>query len=953
MTTRKKALAVLLATLQVAWSFSWGAYEAVAQVVNAASAQVHTGGVPVIPASAVGALSPVGRTMALPQASLTASFVPGLSPVPALTPSAVLAPAALMTPSAMMAAPALQAARPAPARASAAALARPVAAAPALQAAALSAASKDGTMATVRRDAPVEDSSRAGAESFAALYPEALIEGAKGTLADPVQAPAASSRRSIFRFAPVAAAKNDAPLPVETPAAKTPAAAPAKSFFHRPAVRLALAAGVAAVAFAGPLLAANVGVVAAAGSVALSVIGIPQIWKNFKGGKDSVKDLAIASPLIWFAAATLLSVVSIGSGASLWWNLANVAGVVERGVVVGQINWHKRDRKELKATALTALAVLAPLPLIAGAIFMPLSAWLTASFTAAMGLLWVLNWPQIRQNFKIFEKEGRAPQGIAPMYPALVVAGSLLHLYAAVMGGDIRWAVNAAIGILTATIVLSQIYAPKATNSLIGPLVRLVDRLLPGKPAAPATADAALKAKAKALIAPLLSAGLSRHAATDGGRAMAKALEAARALPGRSVVFLEAPTAAGKSTLAEGLKTTLGTRIKVFPVDRYFKPKAEVPVGPDGQPDFDRPESLYLDRVADDIRTLLAGGKVEMPLNDMATQTTRFDSGEYLSLGADEVLIVDSIYASHDKLIKAAAGAATLNVYLDAPAVIRLARRLRRDRLERGIPAETNLKRWPVILQDEKEFILPLKRRADFVVNLIGSEEIGKLADTYGDVLAAEWAANGEDPALTARFLEGIRSSLLADQNSRAMRILITGPPGSGKTTYGKMLARDYGMIHISVGELLRGKAASDPALAAEMSKGELVDSALVRGVVLERLSRPDVQAAGFVLDGFPRRPEEIGVIESWMKEGNTIDALVNLQTPVSELQRRIAARGRMDDSPDVFARRMEIYREETAPVLEHFRKTVKVLETDAAGPDAEANYAGVRELVDQVRAEP
>ncbi|MEQ1920754.1 MAG: nucleoside monophosphate kinase, partial [Elusimicrobiota bacterium] len=368
----------------------------------------------------------------------------------------------------------------------------------------------------------------------------------------------------------------------------------------------------------------------------------------------------------------------------------------------------------------------------------------------------------------------------------------------------------------------------------------------------------------------------------------------------------------------------------------------EVPVGPDGQPDFDRPESLYLDRVADDMRTLLAGGRVELPLNDMATQTTRFDSGEYLTLGADEVLVVDSIYASHEKLTQAAVGRATLNVYLDAPAVIRLARRLRRDRLERGISAETNLKRWPVILQNEKDFILPLKRRADFVVNLIGTDEIGKLADTYGQVLAAEWAAHGEDAALTARFLEGIKSSLAADQNARTMRILITGPPGSGKTTYGKMLARDYGMIHISVGELLRAKAAADPALAAEMAKGELVDSALVRGVVLERLSRPDVQASGFVLDGFPRRPEEIGVIESWMKEGGRIDALVNLNTPVAELSRRIAARGRMDDSPEVFKRRMEIYNEETAPVLEHFRKTARVLETPADASDADANYAGV-----------
>lgn len=945
MPARKKALAVLLATLQVAWSFSWGAYEAVAQVVHAPAARVQIGGVPVIPASAVGGFSTVGA-LPLAQMPLSAAFVPGLQPVPgALAPSALAVPA-LAAPAAVSAAAAVAAA---PARAGLPVLARPVAAqavaAPA--AASLSAAAaRDAAVSGLRRDAPVEDSSRAGADSFAALYPEALIKVGDGSLAGPVQASAARSTRSFLRLAP-AAAKAEGPAPVEALEAKAPAA-PAKPFWHRPAVRIAAFAAVAAVAALGPLLAANVGVVAAAGSVALSVIGIPQIWKNFKGGKDSVRDLAIASPLIWFGAATLLSVVSIGSGASFWWNVANIAGVIESGAVVGQINWHKRDKKELKATALTAAAALGVLPLIAGAVFMPLSAWLTASFAAAMGLLWVLNWPQIRQNFKIFEKEGRAPQGIAPMYPALVIAGSLLHLYAALMGGDLRWSINAAIGILTASIVLAQIYAPKTTNRIIGPLVRLVDRLLPGRKA-PAD-PAALQAKARSLIAPLLPAGLARHAATDGGRTLERALARARELPGRSVVFLEAPTAAGKSTLAEGLKTSLGARIKVFPVDRYFKPKAEVPLGPDGEPDFDRPDSLYLDRVASDMRTLLAGGSIELPLNDMASQTTRFDSGDFMTLGPDEVLVVDSIYASHDKLVGAAEGRATLNMYLDAPAVVRLARRLKRDALERGIPAETNLKRWPVILANEAEFILPLKKRADFVVNLIGSSELEKLADTYGSVLAAEWAAHGEDPALTARFLEGIRSSLAADAAGRPLRILITGPPGSGKTTFGKMLARDYGMIHISVGELLRAKAASDPALAAEMSKGELVDSALVRAVVLERLSRPDVAASGFILDGFPRRPEEIGVIESWIKEGGRIDALVNLKTPAAELSRRIAARGRMDDSPEVFARRMEIYKEETAPVLEHFRSTIPVLEADAAAADAAVNYPAVKALVEKLK---
>ncbi|MEK7234919.1 MAG: hypothetical protein AAB268_13975 [Elusimicrobiota bacterium] len=710
--TRKKALAALLATLQIAWSFSWGAYEAVAQVVYAPTASVPTGGVPGIPASAVGAFCLFNQTVPLAQGALTAAFVPGLQPmVPMLTPGAALSPAALTA----------------------------------------------ASLVTATPPASIEENGRAGDAAFAALYPEALIQVGERTFAGPVSGRTATSLRPD-RLPILAAAKVGGPVPVATLEAKAPAA-PVKPLWYRPLVRVAAFTVVASVA--GPILAAYVGVVAAAGSVALSVIGIPQIVKNFKAGRDGVKDLAIASPLIWFAAATMLSVVSIGSGASLWWNVANVAGVIESGVVVAQIDWHKRDAKELKATGLTAAAVLGVLPLIAGAVFMPLSSWLTVSFAAAMGLLWVLNWPQIRQNLKIFEKEGRAPQGIAPMYPALVIAGSLLHFYAAVMGGDLRWAINASIGILTAAIVLAQIYAPRATNSVVGPIVRLIERLLPGK-AAPADADA-LQAKARALIAPILPSSLSRHVATDGGRAMSLALQRAKALPGRSVVFLEAPTAAGKSTLAEGLHTSLGPRIKVFPVDRYFKPRKEVPVGPDGQPDFDRPESLYLDRVAADMRTLLAGGRVELPLNDMVTQTTRFDSGEFMVLGGDEVLIVDSIYALHAKLISAAKGRRTLNLYLHAPAVVRLARRLSRDRRERGISADTNLSRWPVILQDEIKFILPLKRRAHLVVNLISAPEIEKLLYIYGSVLAAEWAAHGEDPALTARFLEGIRSSLAAD----------------------------------------------------------------------------------------------------------------------------------------------------------------------------------------------
>ena len=253
---------------------------------------------------------------------------------------------------------------------------------------------------------------------------------------------------------------------------------PLKTLWAKPGVRLAASflAGAASVA-AFPWLAANVAAVAAAGSITLSVIGIPQILHLHKTKSEGVKDLAVGSTLIWFAAAVLLSAVSIGNGSSIWWNAANVAGVAESAAVLGQINYYKRDAKDLKATALTVAASLAPLPFMALQLFMPLSVWVTAAFWAAMGLLWVLNWPQIRQNYRIYQAEGRAPKGTSPLYPALVALGSLLHLYAAVMGGDVRWMMNAGIAILTAGIVLAQIFFPGAANAVVAPLIKLSEKL--------------------------------------------------------------------------------------------------------------------------------------------------------------------------------------------------------------------------------------------------------------------------------------------------------------------------------------------------------------------------------------------------------------------------------------------------------------------------------------------
>jgi len=263
--------------------------------------------------------------------------------------------------------------------------------------------------------------------------------------------------------------------------------------------------------------------------------------------------------------------------------------------------------------------------------------------------------------------------------------------------------------------------------------------------------------------------GLFRNPAyltRTGGDAQARlgdVMRRAQALRGRSVVYLEAPTAAGKSTLAANLQKVLGDRIKVFPVDRYFKSAREVKIGPDGKPDFDRPDSLHLERAASDIRALLSGSRVELPDHDMKTSTFYEHSGDFLQLGKDDVLIVDSVFASDRALLRAGAAHQSLNVFLYAPAALRLARRLKRDTVERGMPPEANLRHWPVVLADEKEFILPLRRTADVVLNLTGETELEGLPDAFAALLASQWAARGRDPALTELFLSRIEASLEAD----------------------------------------------------------------------------------------------------------------------------------------------------------------------------------------------
>ncbi len=193
-------------------------------------------------------------------------------------------------------------------------------------------------------------------------------------------------------------------------------------------------------------------------------------------------------------------------------------------------------------------------------------------------------------------------------------------------------------------------------------------------------------------------------------------------------------------------------------------------------------------------------------------------------------------------------------------------------------------------------------------------------------------------PVLEARNAEA--------SSPKALRLIMMGPPGSGKTTYGKRLSAEYGAVHISVGDLLRAYAKDKPEVAARMQGGDLVDSALVLGLVKERLSRADVKEKGYILDGFPRRLNEALAMEEWMG-GVGVDAVVHLEVSHEELMRRISARGRADDTPETFRNRMKVYDEQTVPVLERFKNATGVLSPDVSGSDPEANYARLRSILE------
>lgn len=161
-----------------------------------------------------------------------------------------------------------------------------------------------------------------------------------------------------------------------------------------------------------------------------------------------------------------------------------------------------------------------------------------------------------------------------------------------------------------------------------------------------------------------------------------------------------------------------------------------------------------------------------------------------------------------------------------------------------------------------------------------------------------------------------------------ALNVLLLGPQGSGKGTQAKRIAAEYGLPHVSSGDMLRAAISSGDDLGRRVKetveRGELVSDELMIELIRERLSRPDA-ADGFVLDGFPRTMAQARALDMMLREiGHDLDVVFELQVPEEVAFERLLARalqeGRTDDTPDVIRRRLALYREQTLPLVEHYR---------------------------------
>lgn len=162
------------------------------------------------------------------------------------------------------------------------------------------------------------------------------------------------------------------------------------------------------------------------------------------------------------------------------------------------------------------------------------------------------------------------------------------------------------------------------------------------------------------------------------------------------------------------------------------------------------------------------------------------------------------------------------------------------------------------------------------------------------------------------------------------MKILLIGPQGSGKSTQGKLLAEFLQIPYISTGDILRQMASEDSDRGKKIKQvvesGNLVDDQTITGLLRKRIEQDDC-SKGFIIDGYPRNLEQAGLIPTL-----NFDKVLYINVLEQEVVKRLLKRGRPDDTKEGVKLRLNLYREQTQPLLDYYKEQGILVEVSGAG---------------------
>ncbi len=213
-----------------------------------------------------------------------------------------------------------------------------------------------------------------------------------------------------------------------------------------------------------------------------------------------------------------------------------------------------------------------------------------------------------------------------------------------------------------------------------------------------------------------------------------------------------------------------------------------------------------------------------------------------------------------------------------------------------------------------------------------------------------------------------VRDVSLTNPGGRTpMRIILLGPPGSGKGTQAQLLVQRYGIVQLSTGEMLRAAVAAGTPVGLKakeiMASGGLVPDEVVVGIISDRIDQPDARN-GFILDGFPRTVPQAEALDELLKQKHLkLDAVIELRVNESALLNRVETRVaqmrergeevRVDDTPEVLTKRLASYRSQTEPLIHYYSERRKLSTIDGMMAIDEVTRAIHRQLVALGAVEP